>query len=283
MVQISGVIHTYNEEKNIANAIRSLLPWVSEVVVIDMHSEDRTREIAESLGARIVLHERLQFADPARDFGIAQTCCDWIITIDAYEMVPAPLALRLCQIAESDSADVVMIFFHDFILGSPFAGAGWGLGHEFHPRFFRKGAVRFPPYVHAHHEFSEAARVIRLEPSEDLAIVHFNYRNAEHVLYKLNRYTQLEAEGRRARGVRCSEISAVRAAVRSFASRYLYRRGYRLGWRGLFMCTVMVMYEIAAFTKQIELEEESVFGPVEDRYAAKAASVLEGFRCRLET
>jgi glycosyltransferase involved in cell wall biosynthesis len=61
-MSISGVIHTYNEATNIANAIGSLLPWVDEVVVIDMHSEDGTQAIAERLGARVVLHERLEFA-----------------------------------------------------------------------------------------------------------------------------------------------------------------------------------------------------------------------------
>lgn len=278
MVQISGVIHTYNEETNIANAIRSLAPWVHEVVVIDMHSEDRTRVIAESLGARVILHERLQFADPARDFGIAQTRGDWIVTIDADEMIPATLARCLAEIANDDNVDVVMIFFNDFILGAPFAGAGWGLGHEFHPRFFRKGTVQFPPYVHAHHTISDEARILKLEPSEDLAIVHFNYKDADHVLTKLNRYTSLEAEGRRLRGKPTSTSAAVVAAVRSFASRYVYRRGYRLGWRGLFMCAVMVLYEIAAFAKQRELEEEELLGPVERRYAAKAASVIESFQ-----
>jgi glycosyltransferase involved in cell wall biosynthesis len=50
-VKISAVIITLNEERNIADAIGSV-DWADEVVVVDSGSEDRTREIAESLGAR---------------------------------------------------------------------------------------------------------------------------------------------------------------------------------------------------------------------------------------
>ncbi len=51
--EISAVIITLNEEKNIANAILSLKSWVQEIIVVDMISDDRTVEIAQSLGARL--------------------------------------------------------------------------------------------------------------------------------------------------------------------------------------------------------------------------------------
>lgn len=57
--RISAIIHTLNEESIIANAIRSVTPWVDEVLVIDMYSEDRTAEIARELGAKVFLHEKM--------------------------------------------------------------------------------------------------------------------------------------------------------------------------------------------------------------------------------
>ena len=44
--RISAVINTLNEEKNLPAALRSVYSWVDEIVVVDMHSEDRTVEIA---------------------------------------------------------------------------------------------------------------------------------------------------------------------------------------------------------------------------------------------
>jgi glycosyltransferase involved in cell wall biosynthesis len=282
LMRISGVIHTFNEENNIANAIRSLLAWVDEVVVIDMFSEDKTRQIAESLGARVVLHERLAFADPAREFGISQTRGEWIMALDADEMVPATLGTRLTQIAEGDEADIVMIYFHDFMMGASFSGGGWGLHHEFHPRFFRKGKVQFPPYVHARHSMMEGARIMKLSPVQELAIVHFNYIDASHVLRKFNRYTTVEAEGRHVQGLKASMSDSIKAACRAFVARYIYRRGYREGWRGLFMCTLMVMYEIAALAKHKEIEDQEANGPIEARYARIAEEVLRQYGSEAE-
>ena len=232
-MSISGIIHTFNEERNIANAIKSLLPWVDEVVIIDMYSDDNTRQIAESLGARVVFHERVAVVEPAREFGIAQARGNWIISIDADEMVPATLGARLTDIADRDEADVVMIFMDTFMMGAQISGGGWGLGYEVHPRFFKAGKVQFPPFVHSRHSIAKEARILKLDPVRELAILHFNYIDASQVLRKFDRYTTVEAEGRRARGMKASVADSVKAAGRAFVARYFYRRGYRAGWRGL--------------------------------------------------
>ena len=55
-VPLSVVIITYNEEKNILRCIRSVSEIADEIIVLDSHSSDQTRSLAESLGA--VVHER---------------------------------------------------------------------------------------------------------------------------------------------------------------------------------------------------------------------------------
>lgn len=50
---VTVIILTYNEEQHIERCIRSIQPFGPEIVVIDSFSTDRTREIAESLGARV--------------------------------------------------------------------------------------------------------------------------------------------------------------------------------------------------------------------------------------
>ncbi len=277
-MSISGVIHTFNEERNIANAIRSLLPWVDEVVVIDMHSDDNTQKIAESLGARVVLHERVAVVEPAREFGIAQARGTWIMSIDADEMVPATLSAKLTQIANRDEADIVMIHMYNFMMGAPLSGGGWGLGYEVHPKFFKVGKVHFPPFVHSRHLVTEGSRILKLSPVKEMAIFHFNYIDASHVLRKFDRYTTVEAEGRRTQGLKASTPRSIQVACRSFAARYIYRRGYREGWRGLFMCALMSMYEIAALAKHKEIEDHEAYGPPESRYASIAEELLKQYK-----
>jgi len=66
---ISVVIHTYNSEKYLEECLESVKS-VEEIVICDMHSTDRTIEIAQKYGAKIVYHENLGFADPARNFAL---------------------------------------------------------------------------------------------------------------------------------------------------------------------------------------------------------------------
>src|SRR5450759_4249900 len=108
-VSISVVINTLNEEANIAYALRSVRTWVDEIVVVDMHSDDRTREVAETYGARVYLHDRVGYVEPARRFALAKATGDWILILDADELIPPRLARRLSDIAAAGQADVVSI------------------------------------------------------------------------------------------------------------------------------------------------------------------------------
>ena len=52
---VTAVICTLNEEATLPDVIRAVKPHVDEVLVMDGHSTDRTREIAVELGARVAL------------------------------------------------------------------------------------------------------------------------------------------------------------------------------------------------------------------------------------
>ncbi|WP_345985188.1 glycosyltransferase family 2 protein [Sulfurimonas sp. HSL-1656] len=86
--QITANIITLNEEKNIEAVIRSVLPVCDEVLVIDSQSSDRTREIAESLGAKVVVQPYLGDG-PQKAFGAPLASNDWILSIDADERLDA--------------------------------------------------------------------------------------------------------------------------------------------------------------------------------------------------
>ena len=83
MPALSATIITHNESANIARAIRSLA-CADEIVVVDSDSTDGTREIASSLGARVVTHRFEGFAGQ-KNFATSQAQHDWILSLDADE------------------------------------------------------------------------------------------------------------------------------------------------------------------------------------------------------
>ena len=86
MLDISAVILTYNEEKHIARCIENAMCVASSVYVVDSFSEDRTCEIATSLGAKVVQHT---FVNQAQQLQWALDTLElegeWILRLDADE------------------------------------------------------------------------------------------------------------------------------------------------------------------------------------------------------
>jgi glycosyltransferase involved in cell wall biosynthesis len=98
-MKITANIITLNEEKNIKAVIESVRTIVDEILVVDSQSSDKTREIAESLGARVIIQPYLGDG-PQKAYGAPLAKNDWVLSIDADERldtnaIEAILALDL--------------------------------------------------------------------------------------------------------------------------------------------------------------------------------------------
>jgi glycosyltransferase involved in cell wall biosynthesis len=268
--KVSAVLNTLNEEKNIVFSLRSVRTWVDEIILVDMHSEDATVAVAREFGAKVYFHERVGFADPARAFAIAQASGDWIFMLDADEVVPAGLSNRLLSIASQDKADVVVIPWLNYLLGSPLLHTGWGPDNDKHPRFFKKGYLEATDTIHRFLRTRPDARTIELSYEPGFAVVHFNYLDISHFLEKLNRYTSIEADQAFGRGERSTPGVALFQAAKEFCKRYLRHRGYLDGWRGFYLSLMMSFYRIAVYGKLKEIETNGPREAVENHYAMEA-------------
>src|SRR5580704_187819 len=99
-MKISATIVAFNEERNIARAIRSLglAPGCAdEIVVVDSGSSDRTREIAANLGARVIEEPWRGYA-AQKNFAAASAAYDWILSIDADEELTPGLVAEIAAL-----------------------------------------------------------------------------------------------------------------------------------------------------------------------------------------
>ena len=60
--EISVIILTYNEERHLERCINSLKPFVKDIFVVDSFSNDSTKKIAESLGAKFYQNKWVNYA-----------------------------------------------------------------------------------------------------------------------------------------------------------------------------------------------------------------------------
>lgn len=112
MADLTTIILTYNEEKNIANAINSVLPISKRIVVVDSYSTDKTVDIAKSLGAEIFQNKWINYATQYQyGIDISNIQTKWILRLDADECLTSNSANELEMLCRKhQSTDVNGIF-----------------------------------------------------------------------------------------------------------------------------------------------------------------------------
>src|SRR5437868_6825952 len=140
MAKISVVMIVQDEEKKIEATLRSVT-WADEIVIVDGGSKDKTVEIASRYTSKILTRKLDTFADQ-KNFAIEQASGDWILSLDADEVVTHELQLSLIKIAEDPKGfEGFMILRVNYLFGKRFKHGGQN--GEWILRFFRKGKARF--------------------------------------------------------------------------------------------------------------------------------------------
>ena len=225
MQKISAYILSYNEAEKIEAAVASVL-WADEVVVVDSHSTDRTVEIAESLGARVVQVAFEGFGD-LRNQAIEACRHEWIFSLDADERCTAAVRDEILALLQSVPAhDVYLVPRRSYFMGRWIRGSGWYPNYR-QPQLFRKGAMRYTlEPVHEGYELLTTRPLGKLRN----AISQFPFRNLDEVIRKMNRYSTLGVA--KLSHKRVSMGSALGHGVWAFIKHYLLKQGYRDGWAG---------------------------------------------------
>jgi len=247
---ICAVVHTYNEEANIARCLSSL-SWVDEIVLIDMGSTDKTLKIAKDYQAKTYAHPYTGFVEPARNFGIAKAKGDWIIIIDADEEIPASLALFLAKETKFCKTDFFRIPRKNLIFNKWIRHTGWWPDYQI--RFFRKGAVSWTEKIHGIPLTKGTG--IDLDPNEDFSIVHYNYQSIEQYLLRLNRYSAISAKELFLANKKFSYKDLFEKPLKEFINRFFLWQGYKDGIHGLGLSLLQSFSELVVYLKLWELEK----------------------------
>jgi glycosyltransferase involved in cell wall biosynthesis len=273
MVSVSAVLNTLNEEQNIAHAIGSVRHWVQEIIVFDMSSDDRTVEIARSLGAQVSNFPRMINFDAARVAAVAAATKDWILLLDADEMVPRPLSRQLLDLAAQNSVDVCLVPRLNYFSGEQLLHAGWGPEQDRTIRFYRKGMAVLNDTLHAHIEIVPGARVHSTRYSPGCAVVHFNYKDSVQFVAKLNKYTSLTAWQRRD-SRNWKDRSLFFAPAAEFLRRYIRLEGFRSGAAGFYFSFMMAAYRMTLSFKLREIQSHCTAEGSTVRYEEIASGII---------
>jgi glycosyltransferase involved in cell wall biosynthesis len=225
--KLSVYILAYNEEEKITDCVKSAT-WADEVVVIDSHSTDKTAEIAESLGAKVVQVDFEGFGG-IRVAGITHTQHEWILSIDSDERC-APLAKDeiLKIINREDSKDVYYVPRRNIFMGKKIRFCGWYPDYR-QPQLFRRGKMTYASKDQVHEGYDILGSIGYLKNS----IIQIPFLNYSEMIQKLDRYTELGAQKLLSRKRRVSSLNIAIRSMWAFFLTYVIKLGFLDGWRGL--------------------------------------------------
>ncbi len=183
-MKLTVIVHTYNSAQTLERLLESL-KWVDEIIVVDMHSQDRTTSIAERFGARILFTEKVQSVDSIRNNFLEEAAHSWILVMDSDEYLADDAADQITKLIGENGNDYDAFAFprHNRIGDAFVRGSGWY--PDYQTRLFRKGTVRWADGFHKAPEVvSGPARLCVLEPPDCIHIHHQNYSNLRHFIQK---------------------------------------------------------------------------------------------------
>ncbi len=225
MTNISVYIVAYNEETKVQAALESVA-WADEIVLVDSGSTDRTVELAEGFGARVV-------QIPFEGFGKLRNCAveacthEWIFSLDADERCTEEVRDEIKSITtDPEALDVYFVPRRNYFLGRWIRHCGWYPDYR-QPQLFREGTLRYREDL-VHEGFVASGRIGYLKH----AIWQLPFQDLSEVLAKMQRYSSLGTEKLASQGVKSSMGKAFLHALGAFIRIYIIRSGFLDGWAG---------------------------------------------------
>lgn len=242
---LSVVLITLNAAASLGNTLASVANWADEVVVVDSGSQDGTQALAASYGARVIEQPWLGFG-PQKQFAVEAAQHDWVLCLDADEVVSETLAHSIRRALAQCPAPTAFRFArcNQFLGRYLRFGEGypdWSL------RLFHRGVARWSDdAVHEKVLFVGEAQTLNGD------LLHDSAETLSTYLGKQNRYTGLAAEAALARGKRASVGHLLLSPLIRFIKFYLLRQGFRDGLPGLIHILIGCFNSFSKYAKMLE-------------------------------
>ena len=242
----SAVLITRNAERLLAQVLAAL-QWCDEIVVVDSGSTDRTMDIASSAGARVLRHEFAGYG-PQKAWAVTQAKHDWVLVVDADEVVTPELQREIEQRLERDAGSFAG---YDVPISLVFLGRLMKHGGEYRMRHLRLYDRRHGNYnqnrVHERVELDGPVGKL------DEHMLHESYGSIESYFDKFNDYTTAGARDLHARGKTAGVATIVLRFPATFIRQYFLRGHVLNGYPGFMWSLFAAMYPVVKYAKLREM------------------------------
>jgi glycosyltransferase involved in cell wall biosynthesis len=224
--KISGLIITYNEEKNIQEVLECF-DFCDEIIVVDSFSTDKTVEIVGTFPKVKIIQNKFEDFTKQRNLALDYAKNDWVLFLDGDERITPQLRQEILETVKNPDAKDAYYFYRTFFYaGKPIHYSGTQNDKNF--RLFRKSKARYISEKKVHETLLINGTVGVLKNK----LLHFSVADYESYEKKMIHYGVLKGQELAAKGKKFSILTQYSKTMFKFLKAYILRLGILDGKEG---------------------------------------------------
>lgn len=252
-MKLSIAIATYNEQNNLARCLSSVSDMADEIVLVDGGSSDKTLEIAKTYHAKIIRTDNPPIFHINKQKALDGCRGDWILQLDADEVVPPDLAKEIVTIIKQQTTKNQQLNGYYIPRKNYFWGHFMKKGGQYPDyviRLFRRGKGRFPAKS-VHEQIAIEGEVGHLTNP----MLHYSYMTRRDYWKKSDSYTTLTAREYQKEGVPKDAFHYIYYTVwkplTTFVSIFVRHKGFMDGLTGFEFALYSGLHYATAYKKYV--------------------------------
>lgn len=249
---LSVAIISFNEEKDIRRTIESIRDIAAEIIVVDSHSTDRTREIAEDMGAKVFEEDWKGYVGQ-KNSALQKCTQEWILSLDCDEVVTPELKSSIIDAISNPVADGYLINRKTVYLGRPLNYAwqpDWKL------RLVKKSSMPQWEGYDVHETLKIKGKTEKLQGY----LLHYSYKDLHDHFTKLLKYARLSAKSYQNTGMKFRFSRLFLSPIVAFLKQLIIKKTFLDGFRGLIVAMSAFFYVFLKYLFLWELERDKGSG-----------------------
>jgi len=243
---LSVCLVSFNEEANIARTLDSIKDIASEIVLVDSHSTDKTRDIAASYDAKIFEQEWNGYV-AQKNIALAKCTQEYILSLDCDEVVSNELRNSIVKAIGDAEAE-------GFYINRKMIYLGKLLKYTWQPewklRFVKRAAKPEWQGYEVHETLKIQGKTKKLRGD----LYHYSYKDLEDQLKRTLMYSKLSAASYHKMGRRFRVYNLTFNPLIAFIKLYVLQKGFLDGVRGLSVAAFQAFYTFMKYMLLWEIE-----------------------------
>ena len=230
-MDITAVIITKNEERNILRCLNSVKDVVEEIVVVDSGSTDDTAAICEHFGVKFVHQDWLGYSEQ-KNFANSLATNDWILSIDADEELSDELKQSIFKYKNQHMPHDIVFSMNRLTnyCGHWIRHCGWYPDRKI--RIWNRTVGQWQGEIHETLEFSTKVREKVLKGD----LLHYSFETAQDYENQQFKFAKMRGQHYFMKGKKHASFYMVVSPIFSFIQHYFFQLGFLDGADGWHIC-----------------------------------------------